>query len=122
MPDPIVLKKSTPEQTASFDWGSLTWFANREQGNSQDMTVGLCRLLPGQSNPRHYHPNCSEILVVMQGRIKHTLSEDSEAEMGPGDAITIEANTWHHATNIGDEEALLYIAFSSADRKTIGED
>jgi hypothetical protein len=28
---------------------------------------------------------------------------------------------WHCALNIGDEPAVLFIAFSSADRQTIGE-
>ena len=47
-----------------FEWGALTWYANRELGNSTEMTVGRCVLKPGKSNPRHYHPNCSEIVVV----------------------------------------------------------
>jgi quercetin dioxygenase-like cupin family protein len=104
-----------------FDWGNLTWFAGRPLGNSTDMTIGRCILKPGQGNPRHYHPNCSEILVVIQGRIEHTGPGGEKVEMGEGDTVTIPANLWHHATNIGDTEALLFIAFSSADRQTVGE-
>ncbi len=51
-------------------WGTLTWYA--ELGNSGDMTVGRCVIRPGAANPLHSHPNCSEVLVVMQGRIAHT--------------------------------------------------
>src|SRR5260370_27533529 len=47
-----------------FSWGNLTWFANRALGNSNEMTVGRCILKPGHTNGRHYHPNCSETLVV----------------------------------------------------------
>ena len=83
--------------------------------------MGRCVLKPGQGNPRHYHPNCSETLVVMKGRIKHTSGKDEETEMAEGDTVTVPANAWHCAKNIGPEEAVLFIAFSSAERQTVGE-
>jgi len=104
-----------------FEWGNLTWFAGRSLGNSTEMTIGRCILKPGQSNPRHYHPNCTEILVVMQGNIEHTGPNGEKVKMSVGDTVTIPPNTWHQASNIGDSEAVLFIAFSSADRETIGE-
>ena len=105
----------------TFDWGNLVWYASRSLGNSTEMTIGRCTLKPGCANPRHYHPNCTEILVVMQGRIRHTISESEEAEMHEGDTVTIPPNLWHRATNIGDTDAVLHISFSSADRQTVGE-
>jgi quercetin dioxygenase-like cupin family protein len=104
-----------------FDWGHLTWFAGQSLGNSNEMTIGRCVLKPGQGNPRHYHPNCTEILVVVQGRIEHTGAEGKIVPLGEGDTVTIPANIWHCAKNIGETEAVLFIAFSSADRKTVGE-
>ena len=117
--EPIRLRRYASEQTDAFPWGSLTWYANRKLGNSEDMTVGLCRMKPGEGNPRHYHPNCSEILVVIEGKIVHATGETTEAEMGPGDSVTIEPKVWHGARNVGDIDALLFIAFSSADRETV---
>jgi quercetin dioxygenase-like cupin family protein len=108
-------------QKMPFDWGHLTWFANRPQGNSETMTIGRCVLKPGMGNPRHYHPNCREILVVVQGRITHTAAGGETREMREGDTVTIPPNVWHHAHNIGDTEAVLFIAFDSADRQTVGE-
>lgn len=121
MPPEIQIQPLTSTQIHPFEWGELTWFANRPLGNSTELTVGRCILKPGQGNPRHYHPNCSEILVVIKGRISHTSGKDRETEMGEGDAVTIPANVWHCARNIGSEEAVLFITFSSADRQTIGE-
>jgi quercetin dioxygenase-like cupin family protein len=103
------------------EWGGLTWFANRALGNSEEVTVGRCVLNPGQSNPRHYHPNCSEVLVVFKGRIRHTVDNGGTVEMNEGDTVTVPPNVWHQAINIGDEEASLIIVFTSADRETIGE-
>ncbi len=117
----IVTRKAEAATFVELSWGSLTWYANRDLGNSTDMTVGRCILNPGEANPRHYHPNCSEVLVVVQGHIQHTLDGDKTVEMKAGDTISIPPNIWHRAENIGDEEAVLFIAFSSADRQTIGE-
>ena len=105
----------------AFDWGNLTWFAGRSLGNSTEMTVGRCVLKPGQGNPRHHHPNCTEILVVIQGRIEHTGPKGEKVKMGEGDTVTVPPNTWHQATNVNDVDAVLFIAFSSADRETVGE-
>jgi quercetin dioxygenase-like cupin family protein len=104
-----------------FSWGNLTWFANLALGNSDEMTVGRCILKPGHTNGRHYHPNCSEILVVIQGRIRHTRSGDQETELTEGDTVVIPPNLRHCATNVGQNDSILFIAFSSADRQAIGE-
>jgi quercetin dioxygenase-like cupin family protein len=104
------------------EWGELTWFANLAQGNSEDMTVGRCIIKPGFTNPLHFHPNCSEVLVVVQGQIMHTCDErGNEVNMEAGDAISIPPNFKHQARNIGDVDAILHISFSAADRQTIGE-
>lgn len=113
-----------PYKSASiipFEWGELTWYACAELGNSDEVTVGRCLLKPGESNPRHYHPNCAEILVVLKGRILHTSADDGKQEMAEGDTATIPAHIWHQAENIGTEDALLLIVFTSAERETIGE-
>jgi len=104
-----------------FDWGQLTWFANRELGNANQVTVGRCILKPSQGNPRHYHPNCTEWLTVLAGEIEHTGPGDEPVLMRPGDTVTIPQNIWHCAKNIGQTEAVLLIVFDSADRKTVGE-
>ena len=84
------------------------------------MTTGLATIKPGQANPRHFHPNCDEILHVISGKIRHTMNEVT-IEMNPGDTVTIPSGTLHNATNIGHDDAVLSISFSSANRETVGE-
>lgn len=118
----ITIRKGANAPRIKAEWGELTWFANREQGNATTMTLGQCRLEPGCANPRHYHPNCTEILTVLEGRIAHTSDADgATTEMHPGDTATIPPNFWHQARNVGEGPAILLIAFDSADRQTIGE-
>lgn len=104
-----------------FEWGSLTWFASGELGNSQHLTVGRCVLRPGMANPPHRHPNCEQILHVLSGRIAHALEDGTEVQMKPGDTITLPAGAPYDARNIGEEDAVLLICFSSAERKVVGE-
>ncbi len=104
-----------------FEWGTLTWHYSRELGNSETMTAGKCVLNPGCSNPRHYHPNCDEVLRVEQGKIRHTYGDES-FELKEGEMIQIPQDIRHNATNIGTIEAVMFICFSSADRETIQVD
>ncbi|MBI2815193.1 MAG: cupin domain-containing protein [Opitutae bacterium] len=102
-------------------WGELRWYASAELGNSRTMTTGVARLKPGQSNPRHFHPNCDEVLHVISGRIRHTMNEVS-VEMDAGDTVSIPQGVLHNATNIGTEDAVLSISFSTAYREAVGYD
>jgi quercetin dioxygenase-like cupin family protein len=103
------------------EWGTLTWYASAKLGNADEITVGKCVIRPGRENPLHSHPNCAEVLVVVQGCIAHTIEGGREVELGPGDVITLPVNLPHRARNVGREDAVLAIAFSSADRQTQGE-
>jgi quercetin dioxygenase-like cupin family protein/type 1 glutamine amidotransferase len=101
-------------------WGKLEWFASRGLGNSTSMTVGVATIGVGKSNPLHRHPNCDEVLHVIQGHIMHRVG-DKEYEMQAGDTVTIPEGTAHNARNIGTQDAVLLISFSSPDRISIGE-
>lgn len=131
--EPIAMTK-TPDSSAgirlvpqsqavvqTFPWGELHWFASAEIGGSTELTLGRCEIAPGQANPRHYHPNCHEVLTVLAGTIAHTLDEGRDVPMQPGDTVVIPPHTWHRARNMGSTRAVLLIAFSTGQRATVGE-
>jgi Uncharacterized conserved protein, contains double-stranded beta-helix domain len=101
-------------------WGRIVWLASRGLGNSTTMTFGRVTIKAGQSNPRHRHPNCDEILHLLSGRLEHSLG-DEKFVMEPGDTISIPTGVWHNARALGDADAEMAICFSSADRETEGE-
>lgn len=101
-------------------WGRLEWMVSGALGNSSTMTIGRCYIRPGQQNPRHHHPNCDEVLHVLQGSIEHSL-DDRLFPMGPGDTVSIPAGMVHNARNVGTDEAVFVIAFSTPDRQVVGE-
>ena len=117
----IVLRRAEAD-TVEAAWGSLHWHAGRPQGNSTEMTVGVAIIKAGCANPLHSHPNCSEVLVVLEGRSTHAIENGEEVEMDQGDTITIPATLPHQARNIGAVDAVLLITFSSADRQMVLEE
>jgi len=115
-----VVTRAADRQVIEQPWGRLTWYASGQLGNSDTMTVGEAVIRPGQQNPRHYHPNCDEVLHVVRGRILHTMGT-RQTEMAAGDTVSIPMGVHHNARNIGDEDAVLAISFSSAYREVVGE-
>lgn len=115
--------KTTPVRTfcdgilIDQPWGKLTWLASREMGNSNTMTFGRVTIPAGQTNPRHRHPNCDEILHLLSGRLEHRLGDDLFL-LNPGDTISIPAGQWHNARALDGMDAEMVICFSSADRET----
>ena len=99
-------------------WGRLVWMIAGRLGNSATMTVGKSYISPGSANPRHCHPNCDEVLHVLTGDIEHSL-DDQKFHVSAGETVTIPIGSMHNARNIGKEEAVVFMAYSSTDRRTV---
>ncbi len=108
-------------RVTEMPWGQLRWYTSAEMGNSRTMTTGVAIIKPGQFNPRHFHPNCDEILHVISGKILHTMNEVT-VEMNAGDTVSIPRGVLHNARNIGTVDAVLAISFDSAYREAVGYD
>jgi quercetin dioxygenase-like cupin family protein len=109
--------KSTEGELIDAPWGRLTWYASRKLGNSSTMTFGRVIIPANQTNPRHRHPNCDEILHLLSGRIEHSLG-DEKFILEAGDTISIPAGQWHNASALDGSDAEMVICFSSANRET----
>ena len=112
-----IVSRAAAAERVNAEWGGLTWYAGGKLGNSAELTVGKCVILPGRENPLHSHPNCSETLVVTAGRVAHLIEDGRRVELGPGDTITVPAGIVHNARCVSDEPAEMFIAFSSAERR-----
>ncbi|MEI6714483.1 MAG: ThuA domain-containing protein [Verrucomicrobiota bacterium] len=118
VPTSVVVKKQDAK-IVPMPWGHLRWFTSAELKNSRTMTTGIAVIEPGKSNPKHFHPNCDEILHVIAGKIEHTMNEVT-VELNEGDTVSIPQGVFHNAKNIGSEDAVLGISFSSAYREAVG--
>lgn len=98
------------------NWGSLKWLAGQQVGNAQGLTLGHVIIKPGESNPRHCHPNCEEVLYLMSGRLEHSVGEE-KITASAGDVFTVDPGIYHHATNTGSENAHMIVAYSEGNRE-----
>ena len=96
-------------------WGSLSWLASKKIGNADGLVLGRVTIKAGQTNPRHRHPVCKEVLYLMKGRLKHTLG-DKTYILSAGDTITIPAGVYHNAGCIGTEDADMIVVYSEGTR------
>jgi quercetin dioxygenase-like cupin family protein len=96
------------------EWGSLQWLAGRALTGS-DITVGRVTIRAGQSNPRHTHQNCTEVLYLLSGTLEHTVGEETVITYA-GDTLIVPAGVRHVALNIGTEDADMIVAYPSGER------
>jgi transcriptional regulator with XRE-family HTH domain len=74
------------------------------------------RLRPHSREVAEPHPpGTVENLVVSRGALQMTVGE-SRHELGPGDAIQFEADGPHEYRNPGDDEAVIYLVMTYAER------
>src|SRR5579859_7653927 len=100
------------------DWGGIKWVATRGLIPGAEQTLGLCFIDPGRSNPLHYHPNCEELLYVLEGECDHRLN-DQMVHLKPGDLIHVPAGVHHQATCTSWEPLRVVVSFSTGDRKMV---
>jgi len=106
----------TEDHRIEEEWGSLTWLASRGIGNAEGVVFGRVVVKPGCSNPRHSHANCEEVLYLLQGQLEHSIGDDT-ISMEAGDTLVVEPGLVHNATNTGDEDADMIVAYSAGERE-----
>ena len=119
MPDEeIPVVRAGERAPLRFDWGAIRWLMNGALDADAAQTLGVVYILPGERNPRHYHPNCEELLFVLSGECEHSFEERS-VRLRPGDLIRVPAGVRHNAVNTGWEPVRMLVCFSSPDRQTV---
>jgi quercetin dioxygenase-like cupin family protein len=106
---------SRAEPTA---WGSVHWLVRADDPPGAEQTLAVATWLPGLGNAEHTHPNCEEIVYVLEGSIDHTLGEQL-ARLEAGDVIVVPRDVPHRLVNNGTTPVRTLIAFSSPDRQFV---
>ena len=112
--------KSNHLAVQSSSWGSLQWLAGKGQNNSVGLTLGRVVIKAGHENPRHAHRNCEEILYLEKGELCHSVENDTVV-MNPGDVLSVPAGLFHNARSIGADDAVMIVAYTSAERDFVLE-
>lgn len=117
MSSPIKVRTGKQADSAKIpeSWGHLNWLANASLLGATGVTLGRVLICKGQSNPRHRHNRCEEVLYLLTGRLRHTVGDDSVI-LEAGDSLLIPAGIFHNAFSIGDVDADMIVAYSTAHR------
>ncbi len=99
-------------------WGTLQWLCNDRLSPGTEQTFGISEILPGEKNPLHYHPNCEELLYVLQGTGRHSF-DDAMIDLKPGSLIRIPLGVRHNVINTGTDSLRCIIVFSTGERRTV---
>ena len=98
------------------DFGRVQWVVRENDPQGAEQTVGLATFDAGKGNVEHVHPNCEEVVYVLEGEVEHTLGEQ-KTRLKAGDLIVVPRNVPHRLTNVGASAMKACIIFSSPDRK-----
>lgn len=107
----------SPHDANHFSWGSIQWMVSQKQYAEAALTFGHVEIKAGSKNPLHVHPNCDEVLFLLEGELDHSVNGDT-VRLLPGMSLFIPKNAPHDARNVGMTTARMVVAYSSGDRQT----
>lgn len=112
-----IVRRVSETDAVPLSWGRLVWLIGEKETPGAEQTLGVVTIEPGKRNPLHFHPNCEELLFVMEGEADHKLG-DEMFHITAGDVIRIPQGVPHWAQAKGDTPLVAVISFSAADRRT----
>ena len=62
-----IITKTKDLEPVTYDWGGVKWAANSELAPGCGQSFGLVHILPGKTNPEHWHTAAEEILYMLGG-------------------------------------------------------
>jgi mannose-6-phosphate isomerase-like protein (cupin superfamily) len=101
----------------TFPWGEIRWIWNSKIDQNAEQTLGHVTILPGKKNTFHAHPNCEELLYVLEGECDHWI-DDEKYHLKPGMTINIPRDSEHYAITTSKEPLRALIFYSTPDRET----
>jgi quercetin dioxygenase-like cupin family protein len=104
-----------------YDWGAVKWTANGDLVPGCEQSFGVVHILPGKTNPEHWHTAAEEIVFMLQGECDVRIGERT-LKLRPGQTAYIPLGVKHELTNNGWEPVIYVCSFSASMRGTLFED
>ena len=108
-------------ESVSYDWGAVKWVANNDLAPGCEQSFGLVHVLPGKTNPEHWHTAAEEIVFMLQGECDVRLG-DRQMKIVPGQTLIIPQGIRHEVGNSGWEPVVYVCSFSASMRGTLFDD
>jgi quercetin dioxygenase-like cupin family protein len=105
------------EPDSDAAWGTIRWLVSKAQLGI-DATLGYVEIEPGLANPCHMHPNCTEMIVLLEGELEHAVG-DEVVTLRPNDLLVVPAGEPHFGRNIGTTTARMLVFYDSGERQFV---
>jgi quercetin dioxygenase-like cupin family protein len=112
------VRRNVGAEAEATDFGGVHWAVRADDPPGAEQTVGLAVFAAGKGNVEHVHPDCEEIVCVLEGEVTHTLG-DQRTLLGAGDLIVVPRGVPHRLINEGGVSVRAFIVFSSPDRRFV---
>jgi quercetin dioxygenase-like cupin family protein len=112
------VRRRVGEGAETTAFGSVHWAVREGDPAGAEQTIGLAVFGAGKSNVEHVHPNCEEVVYVIDGEVEHTLGAQTVV-LQAGDLIVVPRGVPHQLINKSGGDCRTYIVFSSADRQFV---
>ncbi len=110
------IRRDVGAAAEATEFGSVHWAVREGHPAGAEQTIGLATFAAGKSNVEHIHPNCEEVVYVLDGEVEHTLG-DQTTILRSGDLIVVPRDVPHRLINSSDAACKTLIVFSSPDRQ-----
>jgi len=94
---------------------TMQWLMEDRIAENAGLSLARMTVDPGVTSEAHCHPNCSEAVHLLSGKVEQR-SGERWVELAAGDTLLIPAGATHQTRNIGGETAVLMVAYSSGSR------
>ena len=115
------VRRKVGDGAEATDFGTLQWVVREGDPAGAETTIGLATFSAGKSNVQHIHPNCEEVVYLLDGEVEHTLGGQSTV-LRTGDLIVVPRGVPHRLLNRSLDDVRAYIVFSSPDRQFVPVD
>jgi quercetin dioxygenase-like cupin family protein len=112
---PPVVQSFAKAEEAKYPWGWIRWLMSAKIDPGAEMTFGIVYVKPHQENPAHVHPNCAEVLHVLEGSCEHLVG-DKWVALKAGDTIRIPVGVPHRARTL-DQPMRAIVVYNTGDRQ-----
>lgn len=112
---PPVVQSFAKAEEVKYPWGWIRWLMSSKIDPEAEMTFGIVYVKPHQENPGHLHPNCAEVLHVLEGSCEHLVG-DKWVALKAGDTIRIPVGVAHRARTL-DQPMRAVIVYNTGDRQ-----
>ena len=90
----------------------MDWLVDDDLVEDAALSIARMTLAKDASSEGHRHPNCNEVIHLIEGSVEQTVGPD-RIVMAAGDTVFIPSGASHQTRNTGPGRAVMIVAYSS---------